>query len=190
MKNTVKIFIVLLTVILSLTSCPSSNPIDGTLNTIATALENGYDSYTFTVCVVTSGGHKVNEEYRVSEVNGERKVDYVIEKINGFTVTEDGISAPDAYKTVTEGTLSAKDAVTTDFSLPKFDFSSRSLANIGFANSVLTADIISLQSFIGADIEAENVTLAVSVDGELLNYIAIYYTTPSGNKTTLKYIFQ
>lgn len=185
MKNTLKILVLVLVLVICLASCDNNQ---AHLDTINGLLQNGYESYSLTV-IVESDIHKVTEEYTVRTENGEKSVDYRIEEINSFEITDDGITAPDEYITVKEGTLSASEIYSTDFSVPSFNFSTGSLKNIGYNNGVLTANVISLSSFMGLAENATNANIAVSFNEQAIEYIMICYTSEAGNNVTITYAF-
>ena len=185
MKNTLKVLVIVLTIIICLASCNNNQ---AQLDTINGLLNNGIEAYTLSV-IVESETHKVTEEYSIRTENGEKTVDYRIEEINSFEITDDGIVAPDEYITVKEGTLSADEVYTTDFDIPSFDFSTKSLKKIGFENGALTATVTSLNSFMGLFESANDATVTVSFTEMAIEYITVCYTSEAGNSVTITYTF-
>lgn len=191
MNNIGKILSVMLifTCLFCLTACPVNNE---DLDKLAELLANASANYTLKVSTSSEGGFSSSEEYTVSETDGARTVSYKIEKLNGFTVDGDTVTAPEEYRTVSEGTLTGSDAASPRFDLPSFDFSTSSLKNVQVAEVFplqLSAEISSLESFTGKALSGTGATLSVTYTESAITHITISYTTESGNSCVVEYIF-
>lgn len=192
MKNIGKIIIALLTLtcLLCLTACPVQT--DADLDKLAELMQSMSTNYTLKITTTANNGLSITEEYLATETNGTRSVDYWIERLNGFTVDGDTVTAPDEYRTVDEGTLTGDAASSPSFDIPSLDLSTKSLSNVAVAETMplrLTASITSLETFTGKALSGTNATLEVTYTDTSINSIAISYTTTAGNTCTVEYIF-
>ena len=190
MKNRILVSLTLiLSLVLSLSACVVDPPIPSEEPEILITLGNLYkdiaEDYTLEITIESDMGHVVNETYVVKEDS----VSLRVERINGFIIDENGIHAPDSYKTVTEKELTKAEKEAMGISLPNLQFSTNSLDKINSGKTKLRATITSSESFFGKDLGVDNIPLTVEFDSNSINVISFSYTTNDGSKVSVKYTF-
>lgn len=191
MKRIIIAFILIASTLLCLSSCNKTD-VEKTFDTLNTLAQKDYLRYTIEITVVSEGGDKVTETYRVSYENGERTVKYRTEKINAITANGDSFNLPDEYITVTEGTLSAEKASSNDFDVPSFSFSNDALSSVvlNADGTGITAEVASSEAFMGKKLDGKNVTLDLKYNEGRFSSITLAYTSSFSNNVTIKYIFE
>ncbi len=190
MKNLTKIILILLTVVICLSSCfeQSLTEAEKVAGEISEIIASGFDSYTLTITVTSPSAHTQKETYNVRTENGKKIADYKIESPEKFDISNNEITAPDAYTSSSSGESTHLDL--NAFAVPQFDFSDDAIKNLSYANGIMSASIASLDVFLGTNgISAKNAKFAISYANGNINYIAIYYTSSRGNSVTVKYTF-
>lgn len=190
MKNRILVSLTLiLSLVLSLSACVVDPPIPSEEPEILITLGNLYkdiaEDYTLEITIESDMGHVVNETYVVKEDS----VSLRVERINGFIIDENGIQAPDSYKTVTEQELTKAEKEAKGISLPTLNFSIKALDKINFGKTKLKATITSSESFFGKDLGDDNIPLTVEFDSNSIKVISFNYTTNEGSKVSVKYTF-
>lgn len=190
MKNRILVSLTLiLSLVLSLSACVVDPPIPSEEPEILITLGNLYkdiaEDYTLEITIESDMGHVVNETYVVKEDS----VSLRVERINGFIIDENGIQAPDSYKTVTEQELTKAEKEAKGISLPTLNFSIKALDKINFGKTKLRATITSSESFFGKDLGDDNIPLTVEFDSNSIKVISFNYTTNEGSKVSVKYTF-
>lgn len=181
----------ILTCLFCFTSCELFGK-NADLDKLSELIKSQVSDYTVRVSVTSGNGLTSTEEYTVREVNGARTVSYRIEKLNGFTVNGDTVTPPEEFKTVSEGTLTGADALSPKFDLPSFNFSADVIKNVRVAETAplqLTAELSSLEGFMGKALSGSNATLTVVYTDSAINSISVSYTTDAGNTCTVVYTF-
>ena len=193
MKRTLALLLLLAT-LLSLAACGNTNSAE---NAVLAQLNDyaaeRYENYTVQIVTANRSGGKVTEKYTVTVTDGVRNVLARTEKINGFVIDGDTITAPDEYITVTENTFTVLESETVEFGLPGFRFTKDSLSNIKIDTDsypyVLSADVISTAALMQDDIDGSDIKLeAEYVTGSLYS-IEISYVSENGNQVTVTYTF-
>ena len=186
-----RIFIALF-LVLSLVIClPACNPtIDENLEfaKFNQMFANGFENYTITVSTTSLTGDMLNNNYVVTTVNGERKVAYKTEKLNGFTI-ENGVITSEGYKSVSEGVYNAVESASASFDVPKFDFSNKWINNHVIASDSFDAKIMNITSFMGLDVKASNASFHLSYSENGVESMKVTYVTETGNTVVITYTF-
>lgn len=191
MKNRILVSLTLiLSLVLSLSACVVDPPVTPPeepeiLITLGNLYKDIAEDYTLEITIESDMGHVVNETYVVKENSASIRV----ERINGFIIDENGIHAPDSYKTVTEQELTKAEKEAMGISLPNLQFSTNSLDKINSGKTKLRATITSSESFFGKDLGVDNIPLTVEFDSNSINVISFSYTTNDGSKVSVKYTF-
>lgn len=187
MKNLTKILLILLTVVICLSSCFEQNLTEAekVAGEVSEIIASGFDSYTLTITVTSPNAHTQKETYDVRTENGKKIADYKIESPQKFEITGNEITVPDSYTSISSG-----ESTSNAFEIPQLDFSDDAIKDLSYANGIITANITSLDAFLGTNgISAKKAKFAISYANGNINYIAIYYTSSSGNSVTVKYTF-
>ena len=181
--------IIIALILLSLTIClpacsEKENPEFAIFNEM---FEESFETYKISINSTSASGHTVNNEYMITTLNGERKVSYKIEKLNEFIVDGDLIEIPESYVTIEQGTYDAERSASSDFDIPKFNFSVKCLSNPSISQNKLSADITSLSDFMGIDVDAKTASCTVSYSGAYVNSIEISYVTAENVTVVITY---
>ncbi len=151
------------------------------------------NKYTIEIQVTSPNGNMVNETYQVIVEGTTRTVNYLIEKINTITVDGNNITVPEDYIDVTEGTAQETVGSQDAYALPTFKFSDLALKNFERDTTSFpykfSADVISTKSFMGVDLDANDITLTGAYLVTNFSYITLSYTTENGNTVTVTYTY-
>jgi len=191
MKKIIIALILVMAMMLCLPSCDKSSEYKEDLKALDALAANGAKSYTIEITVASAEGERITELYTVKETNGERTVKYKIEKLNGFVVDGDSISAPNEYMSVSEGTFDAAESASEKYAFPSFSFNSNNLSVNKISDhgtySVMQASINSLNGFTGGSIDGQDPNVTITYNDYQITSIALSYTTASGNTATVTY---
>ena len=191
MKKIIIALILVMALIVCLPSCDSSNKYNEDLNTLNSLASIGAKSYTINIKVNSPEGESITEIYTVKYTNDTRIVSYKTEKLNGFIIDGENISAPNEYITVAEGTLDATESANAKYAFPSFNFTKKAISVNKVSNHgtyrTMQAKINSLHEFTGGSLEGSDASLTVKYDNYQITSIVISYVTSSGNTTTITY---
>ena len=152
---------------------------------------NVFDDYTINVSTTSYNGDVLNDIYIVKTVDGITEVTYREETLNEFVIEGDMITIPDSYKTVTEGVYnSTTDAeAVQQYAIPKFNFSNKFIGNVYISDSMFSADITSLEGFMGLSINVTDATVIVTFSENTPASVIISYTTAAESSVIITYTF-
>lgn len=198
MKRMLLIFILIFSLLICLPACESNNTTDNTDNTgglkenpkfakLNELYSQDFTDYTITISTTSPYGDIVNKTYVVGIDNGIRRVDYTIEELNGFIIDQNGITAPDGYKSVSVGTLEPEDAKSAIYDFPKFNFSYEGLSTDVVIRNIFSAQITSFASFMSLNLDVENAKVELEYNETETTHITVSYTTESGNTVSITY---
>lgn len=184
MKSYVKIILVALALILCLSSCLDGNstPAEKAIEEVSAIIDAGFDSYTFTLTIVSNETkHTLTETYTVTGSGEDRLINYEIKAPNKFDIVDGEIIVPDSYESIYLGQL------TEGCIIPDFDFTA--IKDPGYANGIVTANITSISDFMSLlGLNIKSARFAISYANDKIGYIAIYLTASNNDSITLKYI--
>ena len=148
-----------------------------------------FENYTITVSTTSANGHNVNSKYVVTTVNGERSVAYTIETINSFVVDGDAITMPDGYKTTSTGVYDSVTSADVKFNVPHFNFSYGCIKNDIITHLTFNADILSLNDFMGLNVNASGAEFSLEYSKDTLKSMEITYVSNDDNTVVITYTF-
>lgn len=150
-----------------------------------------FDDYTITVLTTSYNGDFLSDKYTVKTVDGVTSVTYRVETLNEFVVEGDMITVPDGYTTVTEGVYNSNtDAeAVRNYTVPKFNFSNKCIGNVYISDSMFSADITSIEGFMGLNLHVTDATVIVTYSENAPASVIISYTTAADSKVIITYTF-
>ena len=150
---------------------------------------NAFDNYTISVSTTSYNGDILNDKYVVKTIDGVTYVTYTVETLNEFIMEGDKIGIPDGYKTVTEGVYNSNtDAeAVQNYAVPKFNFSNKYIGNVYISDSMFSADITSLEGFMGLSLNVTDATVIITFSGNAPASVIISYTTAAESSVIITY---
>lgn len=206
MKKILTSIILLLAIALSLTSCDFieekfGDPVYRQLNSL---IVEEHKDYSISISLTDKNSHTLHETYTATTAeNGNTTINYVVERLNKFDVTDGIVTAPNSYKKVYTGYAVVNgenlldfggDSINIDFNftkvvIPDFNFSKKAVANAIVADGKLTADVISQDEFLGFELTDSEMTLEVVFDETAIQAITLTYKTASESDAVVVYTF-
>ena len=147
---------------------------------------NDYSSYSISIVIESSKG-TLTENYAVAVNEGDYTVNYRVERFSEFTANQDGISVPNNYITVNEGTLTGEEAAS--YKLPTFKFSYSCLESEKIIGRTFKANITSLEKFMGKALDEQEASVVVEYTASSVKTIEITYTTQNNTSVQITYTF-
>ena len=188
MKKIILILFVIFSLVIALPSCGNENESHPEFDWLNSLCNRNYDSYTIDIVIESSNGDKIEELYDIDITDGVKNVSYKIERISTFETQDGEIVIPSDYINVTEGSFTTDNE--NEYALPSFDFSYNSLQSDIIIANTLRAKIISLDKFIGIDMNATDAKVVAEYTAISVKNVAISFVTESGNTITVTYIFE
>ena len=188
MKKIILILLVIFSLVIALPSCDNeieSHPEFDWLNSLC---NRNYSSYTINIVTKSPNGDKIEELYDIDITDGVKNVAYKVERFSTFDTQNGQIVIPGDYINVTEGSFTTDNE--SEYALPSFDFSYNSLQSDIIIANTLRAKIISLDKFIGIDMNATDAKVVAEYTAISVKNVAISFVTESGNTVTVTYIFE
>lgn len=156
-------------------------------------LPENSNRYNIGIYITCANGDRIGESYTATTVDGVRTVEYFIERINSISMDGDTIELPDGYKSVSYGTYDAQTSARAAYDMPKFNFSPEAFENATLSTDmvVLTfkADVISTEAFMGVDLQATDISVAVKYNSTTIEQVTLSYKTENGNTVSVIYTF-
>lgn len=193
MKRSIIALTLIALFILCLPACDSAADNGRIFETLNGYAQADTQNYTIEMTVSAPDGTKTTEKYTVTTADGVRTVEYEITTLNSFTVNGNTITAPDAFSTVTKGTLDAEESAKEAYDLPKFNFSNETLRNFvhkdGIPPFTFSGEVISTGTFMGKLISGTEITMEGSYTIGALEVVTLSYKILSGNTVTVTYTY-
>ena len=153
---------------------------------------NHSDSYQITITTTSPSGLVLVNEYKISTINGNTKIEYKVETLNEFSFDGDKINIPSGYKTVSEGVIE-KIQDSPELSMyynPTFNFSYTCIDSDIITPISFSAKITSLEKFMGVNIsDISNAKFSLSYSGNSVKSIEVSYLTSNENSVVITYTF-
>ena len=204
MKKIIISTILLLAIVISLASCnfvtkTENDPVFEQINTL---LEKANENYTIEISLTNSKSQTITETYvATTEENGNTTINYTVERLGKFTVTNGNVVAPSSYKTVYTGYAVVNqgnlfelsgDKVDVDFTkvvIPSFNLTTTSLENAALNEGTLTADVKSQSEFLGTEYTSEPMQLEVVFTENGVQSVTLTFKTAAENDAVVVYTF-
>ena len=188
MKRIIIAIILLISLVICLPSCNGvkENPEFAKFNEM---FDTTFENYKITISTSSKNGMSVTNEYVVTTLNGQRQVSYKTETLNQFIVNGNSIEIPESYVTVEQGTYDATTSASSSFDVPKFNFSYKCIKSDIMISNTFSADITSLNDFMGLDVNSTDAEFTVLYSEKSPESIEISYVTDEDVTIVILYSF-
>lgn len=201
-KKVVLVCLVLALIFAVMCISACENVLTENLRTINTLLRREYDNVQLSV-KTDQGGMVLNALYTFTKKDGKTNIEYYVDKLNRFDVSDNALSAPDSFKTRVSGTavfdgnsVTHVDGETVDENIlldvvePRMVFIASYFANVETKNSSFSADVVNPAGFMGEeDFDATDMTVQVLFNATMIGSLKISYKTANGVKIDMHYLF-
>lgn len=195
MKKVLSVIIIALLAVTLLCACMEVDVSVSKLNKVSELLEVEYSGWTINTTTIYKD-LRLTSSYIITKSDAQTEISYSVEQLNKLSIDK-----PAEFKSNIVGSVIVKDGKVTSQEGEELSVDLSGMENIGLnlkseylndisvTSSTLLANVKNINSFMGREMDATNMTLEIAYTEDAIEHINITYIDSSSASVKIEYIF-